>query len=156
MPSNRSTTIDGFRELKAQLEDLGAELGVKVLSAAGRKAFTRVLETARALVPVDTGVLRDSIKLTVKRPKYEGDPVIVGLRIIKLKGADSRAPKRPRGYGSAEWRWHFVELGTMFKGAQPFLRPALDSNANGVIDDLKASLTKGIARAVRKRARAAK
>jgi HK97 gp10 family phage protein len=70
-----------------------AEQGAKVESA------------AKAIVPVDTGALRNSIEM-----------VIEGITTI----ANAEIGSRLRYAG-------FVEYGTSITPAQPYLRPALDS-----------------------------
>lgn len=146
-----SLKVEGLAELQRKLTELNdVTLAAKVLAAAARKAFAPVLETARNLVPVDTGLLRDGIKLTVKRPKSGDAVVVVGLRIAAVKGAK----KAGRKTASPHWRWHFVELGTSKMAAHPFLRPALDANASAVVDALREELAKGISKAARKQGRA--
>lgn len=144
-----SLEVQGMRHLHADLNALGTELAAKLLASAARKAFKPVLETAQALAPVDTGTLRDNIKIRVVKPKTGDSVVVVGLRIAKVKNA-------PNNAGSPDWRWHFVELGTKHIAAQPFLRPALEQNAAGVVAALKVELRKKIDRAVKRRAKAAK
>lgn len=135
--------LDGLAGLQAQLLDLGdTKLGVKALASAARQAFKPVLEAARALVPVDTGELRDALRLTVLKPKGGDAVVVVGLRIGSgTKGSKKLPPAR---------RWHWVELGTVHMAAHPFLRPALDQNAQGVLDALKDEIAKSIAKIQRK------
>ena len=141
--------IEGLKDLHDQLEGLGAVLAAKVLAVAARKAFAPVLEDARNRVPVDTGLLRDGIRIQVQRPKSGDSVVRVGLRIAAVKGAK----KLGRRTASPHWRWHFVELGTSKMSARPFLRPALDGNAGAVVNNLKAELAAGIRRALRRKAR---
>lgn len=141
-----SLKLQGLDALKAQLQELKAEAAGKALARAARKAFLPVLAAAQALAPVDTGLLRDSIKITVVRPQG-GDAVVqVGLRVAASKGA----VKLGRMTISAHWRWHFVELGTSKMAAKPFFRPALDQNAQQVLDTLREELVKGLARAVKR------
>jgi HK97 gp10 family phage protein len=148
-----SLNVHGLKDLQMQLEELrDVELAAKTLASAARKAFKPVLEAAQSRAPVDTGVLRDSIKIAVKKPKNGDAVVVVGLRIAKDKTAAARTGRKN---ADASWRWHFVELGTRFQGSRPFLRPALDGNAQAVVEALKTELAKGIQRVVRKRARAA-
>jgi HK97 gp10 family phage protein len=73
----------------------------------------------------------------------------VGLRVPAAKGAK----RLGRGTHSPHWRWHFIELGTAKMAAKPFLRPALDSNAEAVVAALRAELAAGIQRAIRRKAR---
>jgi HK97 gp10 family phage protein len=67
-----------------------------------------VAETARAICPVDTGALRDSIAA------HMADGSEAEAEII------AEVP-----YAA------FVEFGTSLMEAQPFLRPALDAAVNG-------------------------
>jgi HK97 gp10 family phage protein len=148
-----TVSVRGLRDLQAQLTELGAEVAQKTLAKAARKAFLPVLEAAVAKVPVDTGLTRDNIKIMVSKPRQGDSVVVVGLRIAK-------APPRQRADGSVasspDWRWHFIELGTKSVPARPFLRPALDQNADQVVSGLKVELEKAIAQVLRKRAGAAK
>lgn len=153
--------LQGLDALQSQLISLGAELASKTLAQAARKAFKPVLEAAKALVPVDTGELREAIKLTVKKPKGGDAVVVVGLRIAgsgTAKGITGIAQKYARRFGAelpAARRWHWIELGTANTAAQAFLRPALDQNAEVVLEALKAELVKSIARVLRKQAKGA-
>lgn len=132
----------GMAALQEQLTNLGAELGVKAMAQAARQAFKPVLEAARAMAPVDTGELRDSLRLSVKKPRAGDGVVVVGLRIGGSKGAKGLPPAR---------RWHLAEFGTAFQAAHPFLRPALDQNAAAVLELLKTELVKSIAKAIQKK-----
>ncbi len=70
--------------------------------------------------------------------------VFVGIRIGGTKSAKALPPAR---------RWHWIELGTAFQAAHPFLRPALDQNASGVLDALRIELAKSITKAIAKQAK---
>jgi HK97 gp10 family phage protein len=145
----------GLRELERQLVALGANEGRKVLTRAARKAFRPVLEAAIAKVPVDTGLTRDNIKIRVEKPKGGEAVVKVGLRIVRAKGGRERADGTKAT--SPHWRWHFIEGGVPAHGiaARPFLRPALDANAEAVVGTLREQLGKEIDRVLKKRAKAA-
>lgn len=144
--------LEGLEGLKAQLEELKVQAAAKVLARAARKSFEPVLETARALVPVDTGLTRESIRLAVVRPKEGGPVVRVGLRIAAAKGAQKLGREVSL---SPHWRWHFIELGTSKMAAKPFLRPALDQNAAKALEILKQELLAGIQRALRRQRKGA-
>jgi HK97 gp10 family phage protein len=143
---------EGLKDLEKDLVALGANEGRKTLTRAARKAFTPVLEAAQANAPADTGLLRDNIKIVAQKPK-DGDGVVtVGLRIAKAKtGAPDST--RPLNYQSPHWRWHFIEGGTSTQPARPFLRPALDANAEKVVGDLRGELRTAIDRVLKKRAK---
>jgi HK97 gp10 family phage protein len=86
--------------------------------------------------------------------------VNVGLRVKKSK--DKRTSKhkttsgKPRDATSPHWRWHFIEGGTSTQPARPFLRPALDANAQTVVANLGSELRKVIDSVLKKRKKAAK
>jgi HK97 gp10 family phage protein len=150
----------GLKGLEEELVALGANEGRKVLRAAARKAFLPVLEAAKANAPKDTGLLADSIVIVTQAPK-DGDGVVnVGLRVKKSK--ETRISKHgvskdgtQRMATSPHWRWHFIEGGTSTQAARPFLRPALDANAEKVVGELRGELRKAIDRVLKKRAKAA-
>lgn len=135
--------VQGLASLEAQLVELGAQLGIKALAQASRRAFKPVLEAAQRLVPVDTGELRDAIKLSVKKPKDGESVVVVGLWIGKGAKGSKKIP--------SVRRWHWVELGTAHMAAHPYLRPALDQNAGAVLELLKTELVKSIQKAAAKK-----
>jgi HK97 gp10 family phage protein len=84
------------------------KLLTEALDGAMREAMEEVAEKAREFVPVDTGLLRESIHTA----RYEKDGLIV-YQVETGPGRDNRE------YGL------FVELGTVKTKAQPFLRPAM-------------------------------
>ena len=159
-----SVQLKGMRELHDQLKNLRDQaLAAKMLAAAARKAFKPVLEDARAHVPVDTGLLRDSIRLTVKRPQKGDTNVVVGLRVAVGRGGGAKdlrklekgSTERQLAWRkSAHWRWHFVELGTSKMAARPSFQPALFKNRAVVLDLFKQELAKAIQRTLRRQAKA--
>jgi HK97 gp10 family phage protein len=147
---------ESLKDLEKELVALGANEGRRVLTRAAREAFAPVLEAAQAGAPVDTGLMRDNIRIVTQKPK-DGDGVVnVGLRIKKSK--EKRTSKhgtgdKPRMATSPHWRWHFIEGGTSTQPARPFLRPALDANAEKVVGNLRGELRKTIDRVLKKRKR---
>ncbi|MEK7178548.1 MAG: HK97-gp10 family putative phage morphogenesis protein [Patescibacteria group bacterium] len=145
--------VEGFKELRRKLDELRtAKLAAKVLAAAMRKAFAPVLESARAMVPVDEGLLRESLSIKLRTSKRD-DTIQVGLRIGGgARSKQAAAAGAAFGAGSEvppARRWHFVEFGTANMAAHPFLRPALDSNAARVLELLRAELAAALAKGKR-------
>lgn len=133
--------IEGLRELQEQLKEVGDALTQrKVLRAAARKAFKPVLDEAISRAPIDTGALKESMRLASVNPKKGDAVVVVGLEFRKSKD------KKDAG-----WRWHFPEFGTVKQDAKPYIRPAFDNNVEAVTRDLKEQLKKGIAKALKKK-----
>jgi len=149
--------LEGLDKLQAQLVELGVQLGVKTLAKAARKAFLPVLTDARSLVPVDSGALRDALKVSVKKPKGGEAVVVVGILVGAGRAAQARVAAAAFGEAQSKAlpparRWHFIELGTSHTAAHPFLRPALDRNASVVLAALKEEIAKGIEQAIRRKA----
>ncbi len=141
---NVSFKVTGLDALQAQLDELGAEVAVRALARSARKAFEPVLEAAKSLVSADRGELREAISITTKKPSSGDAVVVVGLKIGK--GAAVAGSVSPSS------RWHFVEFGTAHMPAHPFLRPAMDQNAEKVLELLKTELEKSITRALKRKA----
>lgn len=157
-----SLKVRGLESVMAQLREVDANLGQKALAKASRAAFKRVADMAKQLVPVDSGELRDAIRIKVLKPKKGDTVVTVGIQIATTtsNGKQARVAAAAFNEGQSQRlppsrRWHFIELGTAHIAASPFLRPALDANAQGVVDDLSVQLRKQIADAIKK-ARGAK
>lgn len=151
-----SINVRGLSTLQAQLRSISAEMAGKALQGAARASFKRVKDTARALAPRDTGALASAINIgTAKGP---GDSVaIVGLVVASNSTDMKQATLAAAAFGESQStrlpparRWHFAELGTARQAPHPFLRPALDQNAQAVVDDLKPQLNKKIAAAIKK------
>jgi len=145
--------LEGFRELQEQLEKLKGLTARKVLASAAGAAMKPVLEGAREKVPVESGALRDSLRLAV-RTQVEGAATAVEAGVSARRGKVSGEIEIAEGLFEkltmhwAGWRWHFAELGTSRQRAHPFLRPAMDERKETVLAILKDRLTRGIQRAL--------
>ena len=85
---------------------------------------------ARTLVPVDTGALRDSIRVT----RLIGDP----KRNIRVyAGNRVQGGSRKRGAERGAFYAHMVEHGTVKMPARPFLRPALNASKGRIVSILR-------------------
>lgn len=109
-----SAEIITYGDLEKSVED-GNEKAIL-------KLVTKVTALAKTGAPVDTGQLRGSImgKVVGKEYGHQEGPQL------------SVAPKKFEGYvGSALLHAIYNEFGTRRMPAQPFLRPAVNSVANG-------------------------
>ena len=133
--------VDGFKEIKKALDELGKAATDSVLRSALRKAGRPVADTAALLAPKRTGGLASSIDIRTtltsrqKRfsPKQKGE---VELFI---------GPSHPTGAHG-----HLLEFGTSRMAARPFLRPAWDTHKESVLRTLEKEIWDAIER-VRKR-----
>lgn len=139
--------ITGFKELHDALGQFKKSTERGVLNRVAKKALQPMLETAKAMAPVDTGELRDSINLAT-------GPLTRGA-----KREDRQMPKRGvRMYvGTADRNAVPQEYGTYKSAAQPFMRPAWemtkDRMLEGIADDLWAEIKKTADRAAKRTAK---
>lgn len=151
-----STT--GFAELDAALGELKQSTGRAVLRRAGTKALTPMMEHAAALAPDDpktpptdlhTSFAISERQKSGRQQKFTLSPDSITLYMGPTKGGYPEA--LPQEFG-------WVEHGKHYPG-KPYMRPAWDSGAEKLLDDVKDELTheieKAAARAAAKAARAA-
>jgi HK97 gp10 family phage protein len=124
--------IQGLTGVEDALANAGPKLAKKALRKALRAGGQIFIDQAKQRAPVlvkgtpqrRPGELRDSIKGIVKMsPKQESGRITVGPTYGKSERRDS-----PGLYGL------FVEFGTRYMPAQPYMRPAFDQNARRALD----------------------
>lgn len=170
----------GFKELQEVFKELENDFGPKdqnnILRSGVRKAMSPVLATAKTLVPVDTGALRASLQTEVRKPtakdrrsKYiTATDTIVGLvttasgkKLATKSFVHAKTKQKVTGIES-DGRANFMEygfdhyareVGTAAVPAQPFMRPALESNSQNVIDSLAGHLRTAITKYKAKQAK---
>lgn len=129
---------DGFKDLDKALRELPKSVAMSVLRSAIKRAGKPVQDAMEANAPKLSGDLAGSIEfksaLTSRQkrfsPKQKGE---VELFI---------GPSYPKGAHG-----HLLEFGTSKMAAQPFARPAWDSNKQNVFETLKSEIWKSIDRA---------
>lgn len=173
-----SLNFEGFQEfdelLTSMIDDIGQKDARGVLRKAVKNAMEPVLLHAKFHAPNDTGALSASLQLEARKPsrkdkrsKYidEGDTVISavttapGWKLAKTKFHNRYNKKsgiQQVGIKS-DARAVAMEFGTANVAAQPFMRPAMESNATGVLNllsnELKSELERYKARAARRMAK---
>lgn len=119
--------IKGGQNLARILKTLPDDLQQPVKDTIRQNAEA-VAQAARSAVPVDTGALRDDIRV---RFTNKGLRARVGI---------FRQTKKQRAKGTDTFYAAFVELGTQFRKATPFLFPAFRSRkTTGRADIAKAA-----------------
>lgn len=128
----------GFKELEENLKLLGAEVHEKGVKRMMSRAAVPMRDDAKRRAPVlkqpvphrIPGTLRKNIVIWRKRVTNYAVTYYVGVRKLSAK-AVSEWKKRFGKTGAKNWNdpyyWLFVELGTSKMAAQPFLRPAFES-----------------------------
>lgn len=162
-----------FDELVAEIiRDFGEQDAKRILQVAAKKSMQTVLASAKMRAPVDTGQLQASLRLRAgkpsrrdKRSKYVSptDTVIAQvstatikqLQTLKFKNQKNTSSNIKQVGGTSDARAIAMEFGTAKVAAKPFLRPALESNTQGVVgslrDSLKSALEKYKSRYMKKR-----
>lgn len=107
-------------KLLDSLKQFPKNIQKNILVGAVRAATKPLVEAAKDYVPVDKGILKKSIGVHRKKTK---DKSQVWFTVSPRKGG-----KYDGFYG------HMVENGTSKMAAQPFLRPAFESQDNASID----------------------
>lgn len=146
--------VTGLDDVIAKLNALPREVvskrggPVKLALAKGARLLR---DAARAQVPVDTGLARESI--IAKRAKMyggNGERYIVTLRKLPRKYANTRRNVRGGKVGKfyevdgPAYYAKFLEYGTTKMPARPFLRPALAANAQRVTDEVTRDLVRRV------------
>lgn len=142
MANPTEVKLEGFKELNDLLVQMGEDLcyaktARRVLIPAVKAAMQPVLQTTKALVPFDeknttTKHLRDTVRLNVRVPTPKdqrsmyADKNAVAIGIVSVR-SDDRALSQ--------------EFGNAQVSAQPYIRPALESNISRVLNILGSFLT---------------
>lgn len=126
--------VEGLAALNAALEDLPAKVAKQYLRKAAKQASDLFVQSAKLKAPVlkkftkyrTPGALRDSITSQISIRKKAGLQVKIG-------------PAKKIFYA------RYVEFGTNKMKAQPFMRPAWDSEKTAALDAFAASIRASIA-----------
>lgn len=122
-------SILGLRGLDKALRALEPKLARQQLGNAVAAGARVVRDEAKARVPIETGLLKESI--VVRRPRGTLGQAVVGF----LSPVSRRA--------------HLTEFGTSRSRAKPFMRPALDTKADAAIRKIADTLRRGLDRLAR-------
>lgn len=158
MAGNITFKVEGAKEFEALVKEMQNDFDEKdqkkILAKAVRKSMASVLSTAKALVPTDTGALRASLRLEVRKPsrrdkrsKYVMPTDVVignvttapGSVLAKKSFKNLKTNKVQTGIKS-DARAIANEFGTANMPAKPYLRPALESQGGTVVNNLGSSL----------------
>lgn len=142
MAEAASTKFVGFKELEAVLVEMGEDLcygktANKILLPAIRTALQPVLQMAKQLAPYDeknttTTHLRDTLRISARTPSPRDQrSMYVNQNDVAIGTVSVRTDKR----GISQ------EFGNKSVAPQPYLRPALESQANRVVNLLGTYLT---------------
>ncbi len=126
--------VEGLEELVSALKQLPEKLERQVLRRAIKTAALPMLARAKELCPVETGRLRDSLRLRMRANKKKGVAALIEIGPGAFKGdtyygamveLGHKTGRRPRSALEA-FRQEFTGSRKQV-AAHPFLRPAFDS-----------------------------
>ena len=121
--------VKGVEEVMEKLRQKGVDLDAAAADAV-LAAGNSLLTDMQALVPVDTGNLRD--KLRVAGPNRDGNYVFATI------GLSSQVDAETARYGTVQ------EYGSAHTPAQPYIRPALDNGKTRARRAMIAALKAGL------------
>lgn len=133
-------TLLGAAELQQQFKLLPLKVQKKILRQGMRKSGKLVRDEARRLVPVDTGALKQSLKVRAA-PGKRGT---FGIRIMTGERSELGIDPDAQGYYPAA-----VEFGTKTQPAQSYLRAAADAKREEVFALMRESVNAGIREAIK-------
>jgi HK97 gp10 family phage protein len=141
-------TIEGLAPVLAKLKRLRGKDMLKAVRSAGTRSMRIVRDAARATARGfdDPDTPSNIAKAITTRNDAKGGKRVGGV-LIKV-GVVGGA--RPAKGNEDTGHWRFKELGTSQMPAEPFMRPALESNVAKVTDTFVSELDKSIDKIVAK------
>lgn len=163
-------SVFGDKQLQKDLNAIGIKAGKKVVRSALRKEAKVVSNNASAKAPVDTGDLRDSIKVrasTNKRRGQFGVEVAPGTRAelgidpkdeyyypaaneFGRNAGTGRRAVMQRTRRKARQKLAGKRTTNKIVPARPFLRPAFDERKDVALKNIMASITAEVTKAWKK------
>lgn len=149
--------VEGLAELDKALAELGGQMGYATLRKAGRKAMRPALEAAIAGANEETGELKQSIAISVKKGRGArgkgGDSaaeIMIGAtkKAVSVRNADGTRSRKQLNNINA--KAGAQEYGTKYQKKEPFLRPALANNVNRILSLLSSELAAELDKAAKK------
>lgn len=124
----------GNKRLEKKLANLERKIGKKVMRDSAIEAMEPVKDLAKARCPVDTGRLKNSIKVVA----YSGDRG-------RIQSAQVRTGTRKQLRIKANAKYYYpaaIEYGTRKRAARSFLRSALGDLRTSVIKNLSVNVAR--------------
>src|SRR3990167_281823 len=128
MPGVVNFDIKGAAEMENLLRQLGPKVAAKVGDKALLAGAKHIVQEAKRLVQKKTGRLAKNIASQLKRNWGRVDERVIAIGVRKPV---SRI-------------FHLIEFGTSRAAAHPFMRPAMDSQAENALNEMGRVLAKGI------------
>ena len=146
-----SIKLEGIGNVQAAFQELADEIGdkkanSKILIPAVREAMKPVLAQARLNAPEDTGGLKRSLQVEARRPtrKDKNSKYISGTDTVISLVTTAPGKKLAKMGINSDARAVAQEFGSARNPAHPYLRTALESQSQKVVDNLAQILARRI------------
>ena len=146
-----SIKLEGIGNVQAAFQELADEIGYKkanskILIPAVREAMKPVLAQARLNAPEDTGGLKRSLQVEARRPtrKDKNSKYISGTDTVISLVTTAPGKKLAKMGINSDARAVAQEFGSARNPAHPYLRTALESQSQKVVDNLAQILARRI------------
>jgi HK97 gp10 family phage protein len=130
--------VEGLEGVEAALETMKAKVAKTAVRRALRSAGGILQEAIVTGAPKDSGFLSEHFKIATRATDY-GMQMSVGATTEEYIDQGNRKWKR-----TAADVAFFNEYGTMKDPAKPFMRPALDQNADAIVEEFISELNEQI------------
>jgi len=124
--------VQGMSELLRKLKELPKAVQNGLMDDALMAGGEPMLDTAKAVVAVDKGTVRDSLKLVQDPPRKHSHRV-------RLQTGEG-------DYKGESFHGAFLEYGTAKMTAKPYMRPGFDQNVSRSIEIIGRKVGEGIER----------
>lgn len=146
--------VEGLKELQDRMQELGNRVARKVLRRAVVAGGKLIRDEAKNIAPEYHGAVSEghpppgTLKRAISfgRSNRDSGPgkEVVNVFVRQAKNG-SVGSKKVKAYGKFDaYYWRFVEFGTSKMEANPFMRPAFDSNKENAVEIIKATLAEGV------------
>lgn len=125
--------VQGIKEIERTLKSFGTDVAIKITKKALRAGAKIILTEAQSKVPVKTGKLRDSLKITSRK---KGDRFSYAVGTSNNKNL----------FVGKTFYAGFIEYGAPARGlpARPFMRPAFDAKSAEAVKAIMDAYAKAI------------
>ena len=147
--ATKNYEVKGLKELQKQLLEFDKNIMKNATRRAAKEAMAPVAERARANAPVDTGNLRDSIKLSAGSTQQNSKDRVAWA--VGKAGGRSKTDENGRMAGHYVLSQHYGNSTGLPEN--PFLLLAIKGYENSILADFKRELTVETEKGVKKMAR---
>lgn len=130
--------VQGLKELERKMIALGPRLARNALRSSLNAGAQVIKKEAQAREPELTGKLKKATYVARSRRGSGPDTDNLGFKETYIVGVRSGRKEMKKGRDAYYWRW--LEFGTKFMSARPFLRPAFELKKYEALERIKEKL----------------